>query len=956
MAKLESLIVDLQVNTAALQSGLDDANRKLEDFDKALKDLAGVVVFEKFAKMAASAVSSLVNFAMHGAEAADRMGKLAQAAGTTVESFSRLAYAGELSGVGADELGAAMVKLDANMSKAAAGGKEQAAVFAALGVKITDSAGKMRGSDAIMADLAERFSGMADGAAKTKLAIDLFGKAGAEMIPMLNGGRDGLAELAAEADKFGITVSSGAAAAAEAFNDNLQKLKLAATAVGQRVAAQLAPALTTITDELLSSGEGAEFLKDAAWLLAGVLKTLASVGVMLGAIFQVIGKTLARVASAVVDAARGDFTAAKTLIADVGGDVVAAAEKTKATLKNMWESSEAPAKAARQTHGRTAEAIVADAEAMKKAATEAEQAFKALEKVALGLEAQVAGFGGTAFDELKGKLEKGELADQLEKIGDKAAAMRDRILGAAKALQALKDSKLAGELNFGLARESAQTSRQVADRATQFSQIGMTNTERATASTQGFASFDHALSTLARQTQANAELLAQAEWFKAHGETESAQASLLAADEHKRAAELAGRAADAFEELAKENLARQKEIASMAVGVISQAGQSGAEVGKLINSAMQGFQAGGIWGAIIAVIANLFAKLESVGKFIDSAFSSFMEVFSQLNDSFGILFESLTKSLIPVMKILGVAFKAVNDILVPVFQTLETIRQPFADLASGLTDLLKSTGIFDWAVKAVSAVFTVVGLVISGIVLGLQYVWDGILKAVRGVMAFFGASTSEIDETIKKHEQAIEQTKANMTAAAASIGKDRISPTAEITTTGDVTATGEVKIDGDNGMKPFDLSKYGLGGGSVDVIDIGGWGYAAGTVAGAEAAKALVEQIALINGMTSEAAAALGQQAYDDFLALGDAAGSAAASLDTLSQSLTNVPSGFRYAAAAFNSQDVGGAAPVSGGGDGPMYVTVHGNVWTVEELLVELENARTRKGYQKHGIGDNWR
>lgn len=902
MAKLESLIVDLQVNTAALQSGLDDANRKLEDFDKALKDLAGVVVFEKFAKMAASAVSSLVNFAMHGAEAADRMGKLAQAAGTTVESFSRLAYAGELSGVGADELGAAMVKLDVNMSKAAAGGKEQAAVFAALGVKITDSAGKMRSSDAVMADLADRFSGMADGAAKTKLAIDLFGKAGAEMIPMLNGGRDGLAELAAEADKFGITVSSSAAAAAEAFNDNLQKLKLAATAVGQRVAAQLAPALTTITDELLSSGEGAEFLKDAAWLLAGVLKTLASVGVMLGAIFQVIGKTLARVASAVMDAARGDFTAAKTLIADVGGDVVAAAEKTKATLKNMWESSEAPAKAARQTHGRTAEAIVADAEAMKKAATEAEQAFKALEKVAL------------------------------------------------------KDSKLAGELNFGLARESAQTSRQVADRATQFSQIGMTNTERATANTQGFASFDHALSTLARQTQANAELLAQAEWFKAHGETESAQASLLAADEHKRAAELAGRAADAFEELAKENLARQKEIASMAVGVISQAGQSGAEVGKLITSAMQGFQAGGIWGAIIAVIANLFAKLESVGKFIDSAFSSFMEVFSQLNDSFSILFESLTKSLIPVMKILGVAFKAVNDILVPVFQTLETIRQPFADLASGFTDLLKSTGIFDWAVKAVSAVFTVVGLVISGIVLGLQYVWDGILKAVRGVMAFFGASTSEIDETIKKHEQAIEQTKANMTAAAASIGKDRISPTAEITTTGDVTATGEVKLDGDNGMKPFDLSKYGLGGGSVDVIDIGGWGYAAGTVAGAEAAKALVEQIALINGMTSEAAAALGQQAYDDFLALGDAAGSAAASLDTLSQSLTNVPSGFRYAAAAFNSQDVGGAAPVSGGGDGPMYVTVHGNVWTVEELLVELENARTRKGYQKHGIGDNWR
>jgi hypothetical protein len=324
IAKLESLIVDLQVNTAALQSGLDDANKKLEGFDKNLKELAGVIVFEKFAKMAASAIGSLAKFVMGGAEATDQMGKLAQASGVTVESFSRLAYAGQLSGVGVEELGGALVKLDGNMSKAIAGGKEQAALFGALGIKVTDASGKMRGADAVMGDLAERFSGMADGAAKTKLAVDLFGKAGAEMIPMLNGGREGLAALADEADRFGITVTGEAAASAELFNDNLEKLKLAATAVGQRVAAQLTPALSTITTELINSAEGAELLKDVAWILAGVLRTLASVGVMLGNIFSLIGKTIARVASAVVDAAHGDFDAAKNLVGDFTEDMKAA--------------------------------------------------------------------------------------------------------------------------------------------------------------------------------------------------------------------------------------------------------------------------------------------------------------------------------------------------------------------------------------------------------------------------------------------------------------------------------------------------------------------------------------------------------------------------------------------------------------------------------------------------------
>jgi hypothetical protein len=73
----------------------------------------------------------------------------------------------------------------------------------------------------------------------------------------------------------------------------------------------------------------------------------------------------------------------------------------------MWESTEPAAVAARKTFGKTAEQIVnSDADAMKKAATEAETAFKALEKVALGFEGKVAGFGGNELTELEGRLSR----------------------------------------------------------------------------------------------------------------------------------------------------------------------------------------------------------------------------------------------------------------------------------------------------------------------------------------------------------------------------------------------------------------------------------------------------------------------------------------------------------------------------------------------------------------------
>lgn len=265
MAKLSSLVVDLQVESAALRKGLDQANAQLKVFGDKVSNVAKGMAVAFTAKYAKDALVALGDFTMHGLEMADAMGKLAQSTGIGVEALSGLSYAAKLSDIGAEELRGALGHLNKDLAAAAGGGREQAAVFRALGIATKDAGGQIRPTGDVVADVAEKFSRMEDGAGKAALAQQLFGKSGARLIPMLNAGRDGLAEMTKEAEDLGVVVSEQTARAAEEFNDNLTKLQTVADGLSLQLAATLAPALATVTDNLVT------FIRES-----GVVKTLGS--------------------------------------------------------------------------------------------------------------------------------------------------------------------------------------------------------------------------------------------------------------------------------------------------------------------------------------------------------------------------------------------------------------------------------------------------------------------------------------------------------------------------------------------------------------------------------------------------------------------------------------------------------------------------------------------------------
>ncbi|WP_262048661.1 hypothetical protein [Bradyrhizobium sp. Bra78] len=265
-----ALKVVLGGDTTGLDKSLVESQAALSAFSS--KVALGFAAVSAAALAAATSMASQVKAAI---DSADHLNKLSQSSGVTTEELSRLTYAADLADVSGEALGKSMGKLSKALVAAGTDAASQAGrAFAAMGIDVKNQDGTLRSSAEVLKDLADRFAGYRDGAEKTALAIALFGKAGAAMIPLLNGGRDGLEEAASEADKFGLVLDKKTTMAAEAFNDNLRRMDLIKQGLVTTIAAKLLPNLEMLSEELLALKSDSEFTSTAADAITAAMKFL----------------------------------------------------------------------------------------------------------------------------------------------------------------------------------------------------------------------------------------------------------------------------------------------------------------------------------------------------------------------------------------------------------------------------------------------------------------------------------------------------------------------------------------------------------------------------------------------------------------------------------------------------------------------------------------------------------
>jgi hypothetical protein len=141
------------------------------------------------------------------ASATNDIERQAAVLGISTDEFQKWQYAAKMSDVNAQELAIGLKLLSQNMENASSESGDAAKYFSAMGISVKTIEGHLRPLNQVMGDVMDKFARWEDGPRKIAIAMQLFGRSGEALIPLLNKGRSGFQEMAAEAQKLGIILS-----------------------------------------------------------------------------------------------------------------------------------------------------------------------------------------------------------------------------------------------------------------------------------------------------------------------------------------------------------------------------------------------------------------------------------------------------------------------------------------------------------------------------------------------------------------------------------------------------------------------------------------------------------------------------------------------------------------------------------------------------------------------------
>lgn len=241
---------ELKSNLRQIENQCKDFGGKIGTGLKAAgKALAGAV-----AGISASVAASTIAFVEYGGAVDDAVNR----SGVSAQAFQQLAYAAKMSGSSAETMERALTKLNQGMAAAASGNNKQLTeLFDALNIELRDADGNVRNAADVMPELARAFQVNENAAVRTRMAMQLFGRAGTELIPMFadldthgEKAADGMDAWRKKAERLGLVLSDEQVAAAAELGDQLDLTKSAFAGLANTVGAQVTPVLLDILPQI----------------------------------------------------------------------------------------------------------------------------------------------------------------------------------------------------------------------------------------------------------------------------------------------------------------------------------------------------------------------------------------------------------------------------------------------------------------------------------------------------------------------------------------------------------------------------------------------------------------------------------------------------------------------------------------------------------------------------------
>ena len=236
-------------------------------------------------------------------DSADSFGKLSDQTGIAANSLQAYVNAGKLAGIGQETIDKGLRRLAQSMREADQGVATYSDSFNALGLSVRDSEGNLKSSETVLGEIADRFADLPDGATKAAISMEIFGRSGASLINLLNGGSAALEE-------FNYAVSDEFAQNAEFFNDQIAVLAIRFDGFRKQLADALLPVLNNLIgvfSDLFSSQNDFDMLFKSIEIS---IKTVSAAIFTTIAGFRFLGRVVTDILKIINEARKGNFAGA----------------------------------------------------------------------------------------------------------------------------------------------------------------------------------------------------------------------------------------------------------------------------------------------------------------------------------------------------------------------------------------------------------------------------------------------------------------------------------------------------------------------------------------------------------------------------------------------------------------------------------------------------------------------
>jgi hypothetical protein len=270
--------VELTIRDSALVKGLDRAAKRLRAFGASIQQMG-----LKLAAVGSAVFAPLLASTKVFATVGDNLQEMAQRTGLSVEALSELAFAAELSGASAEDLEAGIRGMHRFVGELAQGSDSARRVLSSLGITAAQLASAS--PEQRLGIIADALNKVQDPALKAATAMEIFGRSGMKLLPLMSGGAAEMNELRKQARDLGLTISSADADAAAKFNDVMDAmfrvLKQTAFVIGAALAPlvqRLGEAITRVVVRVN------EWVKQNRQIIQTIFKVAAGVVIAGGAL------------------------------------------------------------------------------------------------------------------------------------------------------------------------------------------------------------------------------------------------------------------------------------------------------------------------------------------------------------------------------------------------------------------------------------------------------------------------------------------------------------------------------------------------------------------------------------------------------------------------------------------------------------------------------------------------